>query len=199
MIKNLSTPPPALYELEQTALDAHYRRGELVKCGFGYALPEQQRNPAARLLSYGKSMIAGTVVCDASAAWVWTALTKCPELLHLNLAPGVSRIPGQARAGSSDLIRVHHGRLSHTDVTRFAQLRVTTPQRTLRDLLFNTPSVELNYDLQQACQYLAHQLQLDREDILKFIRAKKHPQKARALMNVAQTWWSSAEQEAHTR
>ncbi|MBT1035047.1 hypothetical protein KJY78_01590 [Canibacter sp. lx-45] len=190
LMQGAKSIPPEIYMLKQTALDAHHRRGELVRCGFGYVLSSEPISPAARLLSYGKYLSHSVVVCSQSAAWVWGALNTCPQKIYLNPMPGASRIKTEKLAplGEQHLFELKHTRLSTPEIVSFGGFRVTTQMRTLYDILFNTLTVEFTPKLRRACRMLTLQLGLSGADVRVLCASKRHPNKVRALSNIDLVW-----------
>lgn len=116
-----------------TVRSADLMRGALVRCGPGVRPAGWPETPRTRLASLAPWLDGGSYfVTHRTAAWVWGAAKDPGTPLRLCVPRG-SRLPAQI----PPLIRFSAHSLSPEDLTVFDGLSVTTPLRTINDLLRN--------------------------------------------------------------
>ena len=128
-MRTLPNPPP-VHLLPPAVRSAERLRGTLVPCGPGFrpvGWPDIPRVRAAALAGFCSSR--STVTLDA-AAWVWGA-RRAPGLPVDVASPG----GGTAAERFNPALRTHDLSFATGDVIRFGQVGVSSPARTLYDLL----------------------------------------------------------------
>lgn len=130
----MSSDPPRYDLLPLTVQRAMRLRGALVDCGpglRGIAWPEV---PRVRLTAIASALQHGRVAAYLTAAWVWQAAT------HPGSPLSIASLPGSSRHEISREYKRYELRLNDRDISTFGELCVTTPQRTMLDLLYRPES-----------------------------------------------------------
>lgn len=141
MHKRLNTLEPAvnpetprLHELSTALLNAHLLRGEIVPLGFGYCLRGAQNSTTARLYTLEHAVPKNSVVCRLTAAWLWLAIAEAPPTLEVNIGTKGTKIRSLENIVTPK-IKISYARLKPADITQLQNTQITTPWRTLLDLL----------------------------------------------------------------
>lgn len=127
--------------LPQTIVSAEMRNGNLIQCGpgvRGVGWPETPlvRSQALTSLTHGRPLIAVLF----TAAWLWGANPSAGP--HYTFSTfGASRFLGTPPEGSV----VHEFALERSHVTHIGQITVTSPERTLYDVLYLDDDLFENY------------------------------------------------------
>lgn len=113
----------------EAELRAAVLAGELVAVGACWASPAEPQTPTLRAAAAAWALrdtrlIAGT----RTAAWVWGAVSRAP-------APLEACVPLRVRVHVDGALRVREVVITDEDVVVLGGLRVTTPLRTVVDLL----------------------------------------------------------------
>lgn len=126
------SPFPQLQLLPPSVRSAELLRGTLVHCGVGERPISWPDSPETRARSLNDlvSVTPSLAVVLHTAAWVWGATWRVHEPVSLSTFRRARLL--HPRKGT----RVHEFDLQEAHVTRFAHIPVTTPARTLYDLLF---------------------------------------------------------------
>jgi len=103
-------------------------RGALVQCGPGMRGAGWPDSPTVRLTALAPWLQTGVAASHLTAAWVWGALDDCPKPLSVSSDPGNHR---RVKHGS----RHHELRFAAGDRIHLGEFQVTTPARTVLDLL----------------------------------------------------------------
>lgn len=119
--------------LSQPELSAARLDGLLMEVGEGYMPADMPEGPAARATAISGFVTAGLAASGPTAAWVHGAGDAAPVRHHLHRA-SVRRV----RAPSGSRIVFHDRALPPEDVVLVAGVPVTTPLRTLLDLVLGT-------------------------------------------------------------
>ncbi|WP_336659534.1 hypothetical protein [Leucobacter sp. USHLN153] len=142
---------PALEHWPEAIRSAERLRGTLVRCGPGLrpvAWPETPRVRLSALAPWLTPKSGGPVVAvGATAAWVWGAMRTPHTLLECSTIGRERRqFPPHSR------VKLHHYSLDEHDIVWFGRGGVTTPARTLCDVLRS--SEELSRVERVACRLL---------------------------------------------
>lgn len=124
---HLPGTPLSRAELISARLD-----GLLIEVGEGFMPPDLPENTAARLASLGPVILPGFAASGPSAAWVHGVGDAAPRCHHLQRFA-----PHRPRVRTMRDVIVHQSRLPDSDVLRIGALVVTTPVRTLTDLVLS--------------------------------------------------------------
>ena len=116
--------------LSQPELSAARIDGLLVEVGEGYMPADLPEDAAARATSLSPILVPGFAVCGPSAAWVQGAGDAPPSRHHLQRVS--ERRP---RVTSADHVVIHERRIDSAEVMLIDGIAVTTPVRTLTDLV----------------------------------------------------------------
>ncbi|OII26653.1 hypothetical protein BIV03_07640 [Curtobacterium sp. MCBA15_016] len=111
-------------ELRAAVLD-----GELVAVGACWASPAEPQTPALRAAAAAWALRDARLIASTrTAAWVWGAVSRAP-------APLEACVPLRVRVHVDGALRVREVVITDEDVVVLDGLRVTTPLRTVVDLL----------------------------------------------------------------
>lgn len=122
--------PPRLDRWPEAVRSAELIRGTVVRCGPGLRLTAWPETPSVRAAALRPLFRDDLIASHITAAWIWGAARNPGEpldFLTLN-----SRTQGtEPETG----IRLHRFRMGNGDIAALGGLNVTTPRRTLFDLL----------------------------------------------------------------
>ncbi|MCA5922893.1 type IV toxin-antitoxin system AbiEi family antitoxin [Curtobacterium oceanosedimentum] len=117
----------------EAELRAAVLAGELVAVGPCWASPSEPQTVALRAAAVAWALRDPRLIaCTVTAAWVWGAVSRPPEPLEVCTPAGL-RVRVRAE------VRLREVRIEDVDVVRVADLRVSSPGRTVVDLL-RTPA-----------------------------------------------------------
>lgn len=172
------TVPPKINHLPRAVLSAECLRGNLVRCGPGYRHISWQECPAVRLYAIGDRIGHKTTASGKTAAWVWGAMVSDGVHVHANVLPSV-RFPSE-----TNNVELSFCRLQKTDVVSIGEYFVTTPLRTLLDLLyFEDP---ITPDLLTACKTLLTLIPGGAKTVRIQLQNKRHPKRSAAMLSFAE-------------
>ncbi|GAA1527064.1 hypothetical protein HD600_002665 [Microbacterium ginsengiterrae] len=130
MSSSLILHPGALLSLAE--LTAARIDGVLIEVGDAFMPPDLPEDAAARAASLARLLPAGHALCDASAAWVH-GFGDSPPVRHR-----VQRVSSRrGRVRMSRHVIVHERRIGQHEVQTVGSVLVTTPLRTLTDLVLS--------------------------------------------------------------
>lgn len=116
--------------LSQPELSAARLDGLLIEVGDGYMPPDVPEDASARIASLAPVLTAGYALSGPTAAWVHGVGDMPPACHHLQ------RVSAQrSRVHPKPRVVMHDRRLDACDVQTIAGVQVTTPLRTLTDLV----------------------------------------------------------------
>lgn len=122
--------PPRLDRWPAAVRSAELLRGAAVRCGPGVRLISWPETPAVRAAAISRAFEHDRVAARLTAAWIWGAAREPGTPLRFIASRG--RLLGDVmRAG----IAVHEYRLEGSEIAEVGGLSVTTPVRTVYDLL----------------------------------------------------------------
>lgn len=148
------SPSPPRYDRWPLALQHAMRlRGVLLPCGPGMRGVGWPDTPLVRLAAIAGSLEGGHVAALLTAAWVWGAAPDPGSPLS------VAGSAGQARICRASNTHRYELRLSPADVTMLGEFGVTTPKRTILDLLHLSAS--FGSDERNACRELLKPAAID--------------------------------------
>lgn len=172
------TVPPKINHLPRAVLSAECLRGNLVRCGPGYRHISWQECPAVRLYAIGDRIGHKTTASGKTAAWVWGAMESDGVHVHANVLPSV-RFPSE-----TNNVELSFCRLQKTDVVSIGEYFVTTPLRTLLDLLyFEDP---ITPELLTACKTLLTLIPGGAKTVRIQLQNKRHPKRSAAMLSFAE-------------
>lgn len=117
----------------EAELRAAVLSGELVAVGACWASPVEPQTPSLRAAAAGWTLRDARLVAGTrTAAWIWGAASRPPAPLEAAISP-------QARVHVDAGVRLREVVIDPADVVRLGGLGVTTPLRTVIDLL-RTPN-----------------------------------------------------------
>jgi hypothetical protein len=116
--------------LSQPELSSARIDGVLIEVGEGYMPPDLPEDPAARATSLTPILPPGFALCSTSAAWVHGVGDAPPVRHHIQRVS-----PQRRRVHPRHDVVIHEGRIGAGDVEVIGGVPVTTPLRTLSDLV----------------------------------------------------------------
>lgn len=122
--------PPTLELLPPAVRRAAVLRGDLLRCGPGVRPPGWPDAPRVRAHALSPWIGRHRAVSHLAAAWVWGAARGAGSPLDVTVPPRLRRDP----VHDVDL-RIHHLPCPEDDLVRFGAVPVTSPARTVYDLL----------------------------------------------------------------
>lgn len=145
-------PDPPRYDLWPTALRSAGRlHGALVPCGPGVRGVGWPETPRVRATALAEFIGEDRVATHLTAAWVWGAARDPGRPLRASV-PAKRRYTGI----DTEMLRVSELRLSESDVTPLGRFAVTTPLRTVLDLLHDPDGFGPVERI--ACRLLVHRI-----------------------------------------
>lgn len=161
--------PPPRYDLWPIALQHAFRlRGALVPCGPGVRGVGWPDTPCVRLSALGPWLGAGKCASHLTAAWVWNAVDELGTPLSITLPSG-----RHGSLQSSHGVRRHEMRLNREDIRAFDELLVTSPFRTILDLLHDPHHFEATHAL-AVTSLLTHEADMEAQ-VRDRLRAHRRP------------------------
>lgn len=161
-------PSPPRYDRWPVAMQHAMRlRGALVPCGPGVRGVGWPDTPRVRLAAIAGVLAGGHVAALLTAAWVWGAAADPGSPLSIAKAAGRSRSRHASDAQRYEL------RLSPADAAMLGEFGVTTPMRTILDLLHLSPS--FGPDERTACRELMTLAAVDAEELHQQLLALRRP------------------------
>lgn len=156
--------PPRYDRLPLAVQHALRLRGALVPCGPGMRGVGWPDTPRVRLAAIAETIEDGSVAALLTAAWVWGATE------HPGLPLSVSGNPTRAYLRHA---RRYYLRFDEEEVTSFGGLRVTTPIRTILDLLHMSEAFETSE--RDACTALLSLAELEVHELSQLLENKRRP------------------------
>lgn len=124
--------PPRLDLWPETLQSAERLRGTLVPCGPGFRGVGWPETPRVRLTALAPWLTGGRVATHLTAAWVWGAARSPGRTLQVT-----ARAHQRRDAQNTEWLRIYELRYTEADTRRFGEFSVTTPLRTVLDLLYD--------------------------------------------------------------
>ena len=165
---------PALEAWPVAVRAAERLRGTLVRCGPGLRPVGRPEVPSLRLAALEPWPGPAYVAVHLTAAWVWGAARGPGETLQLSTAGG-RRAGDRAGAGVS----VHEFRCDPAEVVRFGRRSVTSPLRTVYDLL--RLGRRFDAEARVACRLLLNASPDAREGVRARLDATRDPRRRLAI------------------
>lgn len=132
-LPRMARPDPPRYDLWPEAMRSAWRlSGALVPCGPGVRGLGWPETPRVRLTAIAAWLRGGRIASHLTAAWVWGAARDPGYPLQVSQLPGRRR-PPEAVPG----LRIYDLRGAGPESHDFGGLAVTTPPRTVLDLLYD--------------------------------------------------------------
>ncbi|WP_300265802.1 type IV toxin-antitoxin system AbiEi family antitoxin [Microbacterium sp.] len=117
-------------QLSQPELSAARLDGLVFELGAGYMPADLPEGPSARLRAVAAMMIPGYAASGSTAAWVHGAGDAPPSQHHFQRA-----VEHRPRVTRMRHVVVHEGLLPSDDLVTIGEIAVSTPLRTLTDLV----------------------------------------------------------------
>lgn len=173
--------PPCAARTPVAVRSADLLTGVLVRCGHGTRPVGWPETPRVRASSLSPWVRSGQIVLGLTAAWIWSARRTPGRRIELTTARGRTRVPGEV-----PICTVREVRLPPEETTMFGGIGVTTPLRTLFDLLHRPQPFEL--DDVVCCRLLAHQVPGWPEALHGILREHRSAFRARANDRARRIW-----------
>ncbi len=139
LVSSAGLPNPPRFDLWPAALQSSERlRGTLVPCGPGLRGVGWPDTPRVRLAALAPWLEKRRIAAYLTAAWVWGAARDPGTPLRLTMPTGYR--PRRSRGPD---VHVHELRLAPADVHQFGAFAVTSPQRTIIDMLCDPAPLQL--------------------------------------------------------
>ena len=122
--------PPSLHLLPHAVRSAELIRGSAVRCGPGIRLVSWPETPSVRAAALGERLGTNRIAAHLTAAWVWGTAEEPGTPLEFIVRVGRAH-QLEPRSG----IRLHQYNLDTEDIVFCGGRAVTSPSRTLYDLL----------------------------------------------------------------
>ncbi len=135
IIACMSYPPPRYDLFPKSLQSALILRGALRRCGPGVRGVAWPDTPTVRLAALAQYLHSERIACHLTAAWVWHALPDAPEPYC------VATSPGRGHATTLPGTRIMQFSFREDEVAKLGHFLVTSPQRTLYDLLHQPHSL----------------------------------------------------------
>jgi len=125
----LSPPRIDLWPIAQQF--AELRRGSILRCGPGFRSVGWPETPRVRLTALAPWLLEHRIAVRLTAAWVWGAAATPGSPVQVS-----TRVGPRGSIARTDDIDVLELRLDPADLQHFGSFTVTTPMRTILDLLY---------------------------------------------------------------
>ncbi|WP_175986264.1 type IV toxin-antitoxin system AbiEi family antitoxin [Microbacterium tenebrionis] len=119
--------------LSASELSAARIDGVLIEVGEGYMPPDVPEDAAARAASLRPVLAEGYALCGPTAAWVHGVGDAPPACHHLQRI-----VERRQRVARERTVILHERRIEASDIQRLGGVPVTTPARTLTDLVLGS-------------------------------------------------------------
>lgn len=163
----MSSDPPRYDLLPHTVQRAMRLRGALVDCGPGLRGVAWPEVPRVRLTAIAPALQSGRVAAYLTAAWVWRSTP------HPGTPLSVASPPGSSRHGLPHGCKRYELRLRTEDVSIIGEFGVTTPLRTILDLVYRPePYGTIERD---ACRELYESAHVDAEEVHVRLTTQRRP------------------------
>lgn len=166
--------PPSLLSLDPIELKSLALGGALIHLGNGYRPAGWPDTPASRTRAMERFTLPELVFISTTAAWIWGAPIDCPDAPKLSTIEA-KRFPATLIKG----LRVHEYHVSAEEIINFAELKVSSPTRTLYDLLFLSET-EYKRRGRTAVRYLVNQYSIPFNEVQANLEKKFVPHSVRA-------------------
>ncbi len=161
-------PSPPRYDRWPVAMQYAMRlRGALLPCGPGVRGVGWPDTPRVRLAAIAGALAGGHVAALLTAAWVWGAAADPGSPLS------IAKSAGRSRAHRASDAQRYELRLSPADVAELGEFGVTTPLRTILDLLHLSPS--FGPDERTACRELMTLAAVEEEELRQQLLSMRRP------------------------
>lgn len=165
--------PPRMHDWPVAVRSAALLRGIAVRCGPGIRLVSWPETPSVRAAAIGGSFAGERVAAHLTAAWIWGAARTPGERLSFIVQRGRPH-DLYAEAG----IVLHQYRLGADEVVGVGAYPVTSPRRTLYDLL---RGAEFSHEHRIACRMLLAHAIGSRDVFISALPARRRPNERRIL------------------
>lgn len=172
--KLLIMRPPRIDLLPPAIRSAERLHGTFVPCGPGLRPVGWPDAPAIRRIAVADMLPRQLIASNLTAAWIWMSARNPGKPLRAIQQPSTRN---GFRAGRSlmDVVYVRHQRITREDVAMFDDLGVTTPYRTVLDLLRDPERFDV--PCQVACRLLFTRYQGIARQVVCTIQEARHPQR----------------------
>ncbi|QYM76068.1 hypothetical protein [Leucobacter luti] len=174
----LGLVPPRLDEWPAAIRSAELQRGTLVRCGPGVRLVSWPETPRVRLTALAPWLGTELIAVLETAAWVWGASSTPGRPMHLSTQHR-RRTRGEPPVGAL----VHQFSYAPHAIVRYGPFEVTTPLRTVTDLL-RLPE-EFTHAHRVSCRLLLLSAEIERSlvDGALAVGPPPHRRRARARLS----------------
>ena len=167
--------PPRLHELAVAVVHSLKLRGALVSCGQHYRAASWPDSPAVRVASIQPPGSSHAAISHITAAWVWGATRKATLPLQFTMHSA-----RRAPRFNDELAEWHQFTFAEEDLVRFGHQYVTTPERTVFDLLHQQQAFASREII--ACRLLLMHPSTQRERLRHTVLTERRP-----FCNIART------------
>lgn len=170
---------PPRYDLWPVAIrSSALLRGSLVRCGPGVRGVGWPETPSVRLAALAPWLTGKRVATHEAAAWVWGAARDPGSPLRVS-----SRSRGRTGSAEYTHVKIQETRFHDGDVVHHGPCAVTTPLRTIIDLLYDQS--ELDSKARIIVRLLVRTLPQQGREITYYFSQNRRPFRTRAI-----TRWS---------
>lgn len=124
--------PPRVDHWPAAVISSAIRQGTLVRCGPGYRPVTWPESPLVRCTAIAWALTPKYAACNHTAAWIWGGSRAPGTVIEISVRTG--RVPYRQQPGTTQ----HEYVLSEGDVVNVGDYWVTSPVRTVFDLLRST-------------------------------------------------------------
>lgn len=167
--------PPAVRSAERL-------HGTLVPCGPGLRPVGWPDTPSVRRIAIGDLMPSQLIASHQTAAWIWQSTRRAGKPLRAIQKP-TTRNTFLAGVNTKDLIRIRQQRITREDIAVFDDLCVTTPFRTVLDLLYDPHDFDVVS--QVACRLIMLKFPGVKVRVCRSVHESRHPQRPLARARLA--------------
>lgn len=144
-----------------------------MQCGPGLRAIGWPETPRVRLAALAQWLEGNRVATHLSAAWVWGAARSPGSKIQV-----ATRVGRRGITANNDHLRVYELRYTKADTHTFGHFRVSTPLRTIIDLLYEPTGLDLTERV--ACRLLMRTLSQGAEEVHTYLDAHPRPYRNRA-------------------
>ena len=174
--------PPSIAHWPPIVRTTETLRGTLVRCGPGHRLAAWPESPITRALALAPWFSPDRTAIRSTAAWIWGATRRPGPALEFS-AQLSHRVFAIAGSTGDVAVELHRFTLSADEIEHFSQARVTSPLRTVCDLL-RQPS-GFGRAQQIACRLLMLRVPSGRSAVMAALEAGGRVHRRTALSRLA--------------
>ena len=165
--------PPRLDYWPIAIQSAERLRGTVMRCGPGLRAVGWPETPRVRLATLAPWLEGKRVATHLTAAWVWGAARSLGPRIQVS-----TRVGRRGVTAHNPELRVYEIRYTQADTHQFGKFRVSTPLRTIIDLLYDHAGFDKRERV--ACRLLTRLVPGGIDEVRMYLDTHPRPYRSRA-------------------